>query len=157
MRILALLPLTVIACAGCGGDSDPTTDAAGDVAIDTHPDSPLGGTVTGTLTLPGTAFGRPLGVRILASAGSAGAPVAQTAEDFSNGTTSQTYSIANVPAGTYFVLGFVDVDGTGGKGSTDGDYVGWYGHTGDGNPPGAANAVVPLSGTVTFDFSLIVR
>ena len=33
----------------------------------------------------------------------------------------------------------------------------WYGHTGDGNPPAAANAVVPASGTVRFDFSLVTR
>jgi hypothetical protein len=37
------------------------------------------------------------------------------------------------------------------------DPFSWYGHDGDGNPPAAANAVVPDSGTVRFDFSLVLR
>ena len=65
--------------------------------------------------------------------------------------------MAGVPAGTYFILGFLDVDGSGGTASTAGDYTGWYGHSGDGNPPAAANAAVPATGTVSFDFSLVVR
>jgi len=67
------------------------------------------------------------------------------------------YSIPRVAAGTYFVLGVVDVEESGGDSSTLGDYAGWCGHNGDGNPPAAANAVVPSSGTVRFAFSLVLR
>jgi hypothetical protein len=67
------------------------------------------------------------------------------------------YLIANVPAGTYFILGFVDVDNSGGTASTQGDYAGWYGHDATGNPPGAPDAVVPSAGTVTFDLGLVLR
>lgn len=41
--------------------------------------------------------------------------------------------------------------------STPGDYAGRYGHDGDGNPPAVANAVVLDSGTVRFDFRLVLR
>jgi len=71
--------------------------------------------------------------------------------------TSLPYAIATVPAGTYFILGFVDVDSSGGVSSTPGDFAGWYGHTGDGNPPAAPNAVVPDTGSATFDFTLVLR
>jgi hypothetical protein len=74
-----------------------------------------------------------------------------------SGSTSLPYSISGVPAGSYFILAFVDVDSSGGQSSTPGDHAGWYGHTGDGNPPSSPNAVVPASGTVRFDFSLVVR
>ena len=63
----------------------------------------------------------------------------------------------NVPAGTYFLLGFVDVNGLGGTSSTPGDYAGWYGEDASGNPPAKANVVVPAGGTVTYRFSLVVR
>jgi hypothetical protein len=68
-----------------------------------------------------------------------------------------TVKICARPEGSYFVLAFVDVDGCGGQSSTPGDQAGWYGHTGDGNPPGSANATVPTSGTVRFGFSLVTR
>jgi hypothetical protein len=45
----------------------------------------------------------------------------------------------------------------GGTSSTPGDYAGWYGHDANGKPPAAPNAVVPAMGTVTFDFSLVLR
>jgi hypothetical protein len=66
------------------------------------------------------------------------------------------YLIPSVPAGTYFMLAGVDVDSSGGDSSTPGDYRGWYGMVGDGPPPAAANVVVPASGTVTIDYSLVV-
>jgi hypothetical protein len=113
--------------------------------------------VAGTLTLPADAHATPYAVMLFTAVGAAGAtPVAQTMGTTGNGTTID-YSIANVPAGTYFLLGFVDVDGSGGTSSTPGDFAGWYGHNGDGNPPAAANAVVPASGTARFDFSLVMR
>ena len=132
--------------AGCGSSSSSGADAAGS-----------GATVAGTLTLPAAAPSKPYAAMIFTAAAAAGVtPVAQTMGTTGSGTTVD-YSIANVPAGTYFVLGFVDVDGSGGTSSTPGDFAGWYGHNGDGNPPPAANAVVPASGTARFDFTLVLR
>lgn len=111
--------------------------------------------VVGTLTLPGTAAAKPYTVKIFTMAGVPGTPVAETSGSTS-GTQTLTYAIPHVPAGQYFVLGFVDVDASGGSSSTTGDYRGWYGHTGDGNPPRSPNAVVPESGTARFDFSLVL-
>ena len=113
--------------------------------------------VTGTLTLPSPAAGKPWTVKLFTEVGNpAATPVAETAGT-TGATTQQDYGIADVPAGTYFLLGFVDVDGSGGTASTPGDFAGWYGHSGDGNPPAAANAVVPGSGTVRFDVMLVAR
>ena len=113
-------------------------------------------TVAGTLTLPAASTGKPYGVRLLSKAGDpAVLPTGQM-----TGTTAGSaiqYSITDVPAGSYFVLGFVDNDSSGGDSSTPGDFAGWYGHTGDGNPPGTPNAVVPAAGIVFFDFSLVAR
>jgi hypothetical protein len=143
---LLIAAAAIVSTSGCGGSSAPNDAATG-----------AGATVAGSLTLPAAAPGKPYAAMIFTTAGVAGgAPVAQTMGTTGSGTTVD-YSIANVPAGTYFLLGFVDVDGSGGTSSTPGDFAGWYGHTGDGNPPAAANAVVPASGTVRFDFSLVVR
>jgi hypothetical protein len=113
--------------------------------------------VSGTLTLPGTASGKPYSVKLFTMDGRANLTATAETSGTTTGNTSLPYAIATVPAGTYFILGFVDVDSSGGTASTPGDYAGWYGHTGDGNPPAAANAVVPASGSVTFDFSLVLR
>ena len=110
--------------------------------------------VAGTLTLPGTATA-PYFVRLQTTLGAAATAAAETTGT-TNGTTMLAYSIPNVPAGTYFMLAGVDVDSSGGNSSTPGDYRGWYGHTGDGNPPAAANVVVPTSGTLTIDYTLVV-
>jgi hypothetical protein len=67
------------------------------------------------------------------------------------------YTIVDVPAGSYFVRCFLDVDRSLGNTVTPGDYEGWYGGAADGNPPDAANAVVPDTGSVRFDFSLAIR
>ena len=123
-------------------------------------DSPAGGgraTVVGTLTLPAATIGRPYSVRILTAAGSPTVAPVREATGTTANTTTLPYSIADVPAGTYFILAFVDVDASGGQSSTPGDQAGWYGHTGDGNPPPNPNAAVPPAGTVRFDFSLVVR
>lgn len=116
-----------------------------------------GGNVIGTLTLPGSP---PQGAKGTVALFTALPPTGTevTGSEFSaTGSTSVDYQIMGVPAGTYFILGFIDVDGSGGSSSTPGDYAGWYGHDGDGNPPSAANAVVPDSGTVRFDFDLVLR
>ena len=134
--------------AGCGGGSAATVDG-GDTAAAPR--------VSGTLTLPSESPGKPWSVKLFTMDGRA----TQTATAETSGTTgagtSLPYAIATVPAGTYFVLGFVDVDSSGGVSSTPGDFAGWYGHTGDGNPPAAPNAVVPDTGSATFDFTLVLR
>ena len=120
-------------------------------------DPEAGATVVGTVTLPAATTGKPYSVRILTVAGSPTAtPVGETTGTTA-GASSFQYAISGVAAGSYFVLAFVDVDGSGGQSSTPGDQAGWYGHTGDGNPPGSPNATVPTSGTVRFDFSLVTR
>jgi|GEM_PF-5066417 len=103
-----------------------------------------GATVKGTLTLPGMASGKRFFVRIVS--GLTGPTIGEQTGT-TNGTSTLSYSIGGVVAGTYFLLGVVDVDSSGGTSSTTGDYRGWYGHTGDGNPPATANVVVPSSGT----------
>ena len=120
------------------------------------PSSDLEPQVTGTLTLPASAPGKPYFVRVVTMPGPAF--VAQAA-----GTTSDTTTISyrmggdvSIPPGTYYVLGFVDVDESGGDASTSGDFRGWYGHNGDGNPPASPN--VPISSKVMgrFDFDLVI-
>ena len=127
------------------------------------PDGDVTATVIGTLTLPGGSQAKgnvdlfttlPRGGTPVTS--SAGTPVTGTAI-MANGTNSLDYRIVGVSAGTYFLLGFVDVDGSGGGSSTPGDYAGWYGQDGDGNPPATANVVVPATGTVRFDLNLVQR
>jgi hypothetical protein len=62
------------------------------------------------------------------------------------------YSIADVPAGTYFFYCFVDMDCLG-SGATAGDYLWVYGASSVYTIPTLANCVVPSSGVVSFDFS----
>jgi hypothetical protein len=131
--------LGIILGTACGGDDGATTGA------------PI---VTGTLTLPGTSTGARWGVELLTAPGAAA--VARASGETS-GSASLDYEIEGAAAGTYLLLGFVDIDGTGTTGSTPGDYAGWYGHTGDGNPPSQPNVVVPASGTVRFDWMLVTR
>jgi hypothetical protein len=115
-----------------------------------------GASVVGILTLPGDPRDAKFFVKVLGAVAEAATPVAETMGTTTR-STSVVYEVRGVPAGTYFVLGFVDVDSSGGTASTPGDFAGWYGHSGDGNPPAAPNVVVPESGSVRFDFSLVVR
>jgi len=110
--------------------------------------------VAGTLTLPGTATA-PYFVRLQTTLDAVPPTFVETSGT-TDGTATLAYLFPNVPAGTYFMLAAVDVDGSGGNSSTPGDYRGWYGHTGDGNPPAAPNVAVPASGTVTIDYDLVV-
>lgn len=117
----------------------------------------IGATVVGTLTLPGIPPQGAKGTIALFSTLPPGGMEVAGAGFVATGSTSVDYQVIGVPVGTYFILGFVDNDGSGGVSSTPGDYAGWYGHNGDGNPPAVANAVVSDSGTVRFDFSLVLR
>lgn len=140
MRTMVLaVSAMVMLWAGCDGSDSGMATAA---------------SVAGTLTLPGTARA-PYFVRLLTTLG-ADPTIAAETTGTTDGTATLAYSIADVPAGTYFMLAAVDVDSSGGNSSTTGDYRGWFGHTGDGNPPAAANVVVPASGIVTIDYSLVI-
>jgi len=113
--------------------------------------------VIGTLTLPASAPGKPYFVRVVTMPGPTF--VAQT-----TGTTSDATTISymmglsglSIPQGTYYVLGFVDIDQSGGDASTSGDFRGWYGHNGDGNPPASANATISFGISTRFDFALVI-
>ena len=135
--------------AGCGSSSAAPADGGGDTGATPR--------VSGTLTLPAASPGKPWSVKLFTMDGRT--TLTATAE--TSGTTPDgtalPYAISTVPAGTYFILGFVDVDMSGGTSSTPGDFAAWYGHTGDGNPPPTANAVVPATGSVMFDFTLVQR
>jgi hypothetical protein len=141
--VLARVLLACAALAACGKSTEATDAAAG-------------ASVIGTLTLAAPSPGASWFVRLATSPAGVTTPVAETTGTAA-GTASIDYQIQNVPAGTYFMLGFVDVDGSGGTASTPGDNAGWYGHNGDGNPPGTANVLVPAAGSVRFDFSLVLR
>jgi hypothetical protein len=138
----------------CRHDTETSSTSCGQAS------SPDGGiplaTVLGTLTLPETTAGKKGIIALYARLPPEGTVVVSSALSTTGGATLD-YAIAGVPAGTYFILGFIDVDGSGGTASTPGDYAGWYGHNGDGNPPPAASAVVPDTGAVRFDFSLVLR
>jgi hypothetical protein len=114
-----------------------------------------GATVIGTLTFPSFAPATglveiysvlPPDGKLLASSGIA-----------SSGGTSLDYQILGVRAGTYFIRAFLSIGRTEGNSSMPGDYAGWFGHNGDGNPPAAASAVVPDAGKAQFNFSLVMR
>ena len=69
----------------------------------------------------------------------AGRGCSVTAAGFaSTGSTSVDDQTIAVPPGTYFILGLVDIDVSGGILPTPGDYAGWYGwRWASGNPPAA--------------------
>jgi hypothetical protein len=152
LRWWAVVWWLACACAACGGDDDASAADAG--AADA---GGTGNVVSGTLTVPAAMLGKPYFVRLLDTTGIAAAPPAAETTGRSPDATTIEYSIPNAPPGTYFILAVVDVDESGGYASTPGDYVGWYGHSGDGNPPEAPNAVVPAEGSVVFDFTLVER
>jgi hypothetical protein len=145
--LCVLLPLCLLTLA-CREQDRPAAGAT---------DASSGATVVGTITLPSATTGKPYSVRILGMAGAPSATPVGEASGTTAGATTLQYTIADVPAGSYFVLAFVDIDSSGGQSSTPGDQAGWFGHTGDGNPPASPNATVPASGMVRFDFSLVVR
>jgi len=107
---------------------------------------------------PGLAIGMSYFVRLATSPSTITTPVAETTGTPGN-LNYIDYQIDGIPAGGYFMLGFIDVDGSGGTASTPGDYAAWFGHNGDGNPPPDANvfvsATLPVSGR--FDLVLVQR
>jgi hypothetical protein len=148
---------------GCGPTLDCVKGLAGTAVCGQPSDAGVAGadadaaaTVIGTLTLPAASRPAKGMVSLFTTLPPGGTAVASSGFAATGGA-SVDYEVLAVPAGTYFILGSVDVDRSGGTSSTPGDYASWYGHNGDGNPPAVATAVVPATGTVRFDFSLVLR
>ena len=139
---IAVLLLGLVGLAGCG-DDDKGTDSDTTKA-----------TVNGTVTIPAAASGKTIFV-IIDDDFDGGNGVFREATDTCTGAVQYEYEFANVTAGTYFIYAGVYVSGeTSGEPQPD-DYLGIYGGTLE-TPPAEANAVVPATGTVTFDFNLEV-
>jgi hypothetical protein len=108
-------------------------------------------TVNGTLTLPAEANGKEYIVIVDNDTEGDNGWINATVGTCVSGTTVD-YSISNVPAGTYYIYAVVRIVSAHDSPAEDGDYIGFYG-SGEA-PPENANAIVPDSGTVTFDISL---
>lgn len=113
---------------------------------------PTNATVNGTLILPQEANGKEYWVLIDNDLDGGNGYVSVTSGTCGSGTTVN-YSISNVTSGTYYISAGVRIFSAPDNPPEEGDYVGIYGGTII-NLPGAANAVVPSSGTVTFDITL---
>lgn len=106
-------------------------------------------TVSGTITLPAAITAKPYTV------------IVDTDEHMDNGTTatvtgtangsSIAYSLADIPAGKYYVWAAVSVNGTSASAMKLGDYLAVYGATSDATTPESPNVTVPETGTVTCD------
>jgi hypothetical protein len=144
--VLAALAWVVLACgvlSGCGNDAQTTDGRTG------------GGTVLGNfyppLSLPG-----PWSVRLATDVSTVATPVAETTGT-TNGTNVLDYEIDHVPAGAYYILILVDLDGSGGADPTAGDEVGWCNPLDYGNPPAAPNVFVRDSVSGRYDCNLVVH
>jgi hypothetical protein len=67
-----------------------------------------------------------------------------------------TIPFDDIPAGTYFIVAAVWIVGEFGDDLGPGDYIGVYGGSYPNNLPGQPNAVVPASGSKTFNIDLFV-
>jgi len=70
-----------------------------------------------------------------------------------DGSTAISYTINNVPAGTYYVYAVAFVVGDPNAAPVPGDYVGFYPA---GYPPATANVVIPAAESVNFDIPLML-
>jgi len=121
---------------------------------DDSPTESSGATVNGTLSLPAEASGQPYYVLIDHDLDGGNGFVMAVTNTCGSGTTT-AYSISGVPAGTYYVYAVVFVVGNPQDEPQAGDFVGVYGSTLSAPLPNP-NAVVPSSGTVTFNITLEV-
>jgi hypothetical protein len=106
--------------------------------------------VTGTLTLPAPAEGKTWTVIIDNDFDPGNGWVASGLGVCGAGT-AVGYSIRDVPTGTYFIYAAVFVSGV--DDLVPGDYYGIYGGS-LADPPPLPNAIIPSSGTTTFDITL---
>ncbi len=110
-------------------------------------------TVIGTLFLPAEANGKEYVVIVDNDTDGDNGWIAATVGTCGSGTTV-SYSINDVPAGTYYVYAVVRIVSDHDSSALPGDYIGFYGTGSD--PPAQANAVVPSSGTVILDITLSI-
>ncbi len=108
-------------------------------------------TIDGTLYLPADANGKEYVVLVDNDFDGGNGFITATVGTCGSGTTV-SYSIADVPQGTYFVYALVRIISEPDSSPCSGDYMGYY-DTGS-VPPALANAVVPSTGTVTFDINV---
>ncbi len=126
------------------------------VALAAYPSAT--GSVSGTLTIPaGNADGRMYAaiVDTLGIKGSFPGIITMGQYLWSGSGLTATYTIPNVPAGTFYI-GATVVMHDGGGPPTSGDYLGYYGGSGV-NPPASRNVTVTAGQAVTgIDFNLAV-
>lgn len=115
---------------------------------------PTAATVTGAILLPEAANGFTYDVLIDEDINGDNGFVAATS-GVCGSETSISYSISNVPAGTYYVYGCVHLATEPGSAPGSGDCIGMHGGS-IFSPPSAPNVVVPSSGTVTCDITMVV-
>ncbi len=110
-------------------------------------------TITGTLILPAPAEGKTFIVAVDdnsdAEDGFTKVKVGTCGDD-----TTQTYTIEDVSSGTYYLYAVVWVVSDTYATPESGDFVGYYGMSGA--IPEEPNAVVPETGTVQFDITLLI-
>ena len=110
-------------------------------------------TVSGTLTLPVDASGSTWAVLFDDDLnGDNGSSLMETGVCGSG--TSISYTVAEVPAGKYYLYAIVYAAGQFGNPPGPGDFLGVYGGDFTNNPPVQPNAVVPSTGKVTFNLNL---
>lgn len=135
-----LIILLVLAGLSCSDDDKDITNSKGSA------------TVTGDITIPAAAPGKDMAV-IIDNDFDGGNGFVRIAEHVCGDATQFTYEFSAVARGTYYIYAVVFVVGDSEGEPVSGDYIGIYGGT-ISNPPTSANAVVPSSGTVNFDFDL---
>lgn len=113
------------------------------------------GTVNGTLRLPSEANGKPWVVMVDNDTNGDNGCVCSATGTCAAGSTI-SYSVSNVPPGTYFLYAVVFVTSDGTEGPQFGDFWGIYGGEFPDNVPSTPNANIS-SGTQTFDINLMVR
>ena len=139
-QITLLLLIAAFSLAGC---SDNSTNSP------TRPAS-----VSGVLTLPADASGEYMYVIIDDDAVAGNGHVLKYTRSCGSGS-YVSYSFEEVPAGTYYIQAAVYAATSAANDPGSGDFRGYYGGTGL-TAPDEANAVVPSTGSVTFNFSLTV-
>jgi len=119
-----------------------------------NPSEPQKATVTGTLNLPQETAGKTWAVLFDTDIDGDNGYVFLGMGLCGNGT-EVSYSVSDVPTGTYYLYAVVFVVSDGSEGPQYGDYIGIYGGEYPDNVPASANAQV-TTGTNTFDIDLVV-
>jgi hypothetical protein len=137
--ILSILMISII-----GGCSDDDKDNKVVTPVETTAN------IEGTLFLPAVQIGNTFVVLVDTDTNGGNGEIKSVTGTCGN-STSVSYQIDSIPSGTYYLYAAVYVVSSSGE-PTTGDYLGYY-DTGLTEPP-APNAVVPDSGTVTYNISL---